>query len=94
MRPVAWLAAGVTAGWLLVAVVPAARPVVKDKRITSLDGRTIAYQAALRIPVGTVLWEETAFRGVLQAALRRVMHESAAILVTGGVFGVWHVRAA
>jgi membrane protease YdiL (CAAX protease family) len=86
------LAAGASAGWLLVAVVPAGRPVLKDNRITSLDGRAIAYQAVVRIPVGTVLWEEIAFRGVLQAALRRVMSESAAIVVTGGVFGVWHVR--
>jgi uncharacterized protein len=88
----AGLAAGVAAGWLLLAVVPAARPVLNDKRITILNERAVAYQALIRIPIGTVLWEETAFRGVLQAALRRTMPESAAIVVTGGVFGVWHVR--
>jgi membrane protease YdiL (CAAX protease family) len=86
------LAAGMAAGWLLVAVLPAARPVLDDKRITSLDRRAVAYQALVRIPAGTVLLEETAFRGVLQAGLRRVMPETAAILVTGGVFGIWHVR--
>jgi uncharacterized protein len=86
------LAAGVAAGWLLVAAVPAARPVLKDKRVTSLEGRAVAYQALVRIPIGTVLWEETAFRGVLQAALRRVMPETAAILATSAVFGAWHVR--
>lgn len=86
------LAAGVVAGWLLVAVVPAARPVLKDKRITSLKGRAVAYQAVVRIPIGTVLWEETAFRGVLQAALRRVMPEIPAIMTTSAVFGVWHIR--
>jgi len=42
--------------------------------------------------VGTVLWEEIAFRGVLQAALRRVMSEPAAIAVASGVFGAWHIR--
>jgi uncharacterized protein len=46
----------------------------------------------VRIPVGTVLWEEVAFRGVLQAALRRMMPEPAAIAVTSGVFGLWHIR--
>jgi membrane protease YdiL (CAAX protease family) len=86
------LAAGVAAGWLLVAALPAARPLLDDKRVTSLDRRAVAYQALVRIPVGTVLWEETAFRGVLQAGLRRVMPETAAILVTSGVFGIWHVR--
>jgi len=91
-RPAARLAATVAAGWLLIAMVPATRRVLDDKRIEGLDGRAVAYQALVRIPVGTVLWEETAFRGVLQAALRRVMPPAAAIAVTSGVFGVWHIR--
>jgi membrane protease YdiL (CAAX protease family) len=86
------LAATVTAGWLLIAVVPATRPLLGDKRITSLDGRAVTYQALIRIPVGTALWEEIAFRGVLQAALRRVMPKPAAIAATSCVFGVWHIR--
>jgi membrane protease YdiL (CAAX protease family) len=86
------LPAATAAGWLVAAAVPATRPLLNDKRITSLDGRGLAYQVAFRIPVGTVLWEEIAFRGVLQAALRRVMPQPAAIAVTSGVFGVWHIR--
>src|SRR5690348_12339452 len=86
------LAATVAAGWLLIAVVPAARPLLGDQRIASLDGRAAAYQALIRIPVGTALWEEIAFRGVLQAALRRVMPTATAIAVTSCVFGVWHIR--
>src|SRR6516164_6257613 len=86
------LAATVGAGWLLIAVVPAARPLLGDKRITSLGGRAAAYQALIRIPVGTALWEEIAFRGVLQAALRRVMPRATAIAVTSCVFGLWHIR--
>jgi membrane protease YdiL (CAAX protease family) len=85
-------AAAAAAGWLLTAVVPAARPVLRDERISARDGRDVAYQAMVRIPAGTVLWEETAFRGVLQAALRRVMPCPAAIAVTNGVFGIWHIR--
>ena len=85
------LAAALAAGWVLIAVVPAIRPVLDDNRITSLEGRAVAYQAAVRIPVGTVLWEEIAFRGVLQAALRRVMADGAAVTVTSVVFGVWHI---
>ena len=86
------LAAAVAAGWVLIAVVPATRPLLDDNRITSLEGRAVAYQAAVRIPVGTVLWEEVAFRGVLQAALRRVMAKGAAVTVTSVVFGIWHIR--
>lgn len=87
----AWVSA-VAAGWLLIAAVPATRPVLSDKRSARLDGRGVAYQAAVRIPVGTVLWEEVAFRGVLQASLRRVLPPPAAIAVTSGVFGLWHIR--
>jgi len=91
-RAGALLAAAVAGGWVLIAAVPATRPVLQDKRLTSLDGRAIAYQAVVRIPIGTVLWEETAFRGVLQAALRRVLPETATIAVTSAVFGIWHIR--
>ena len=86
-----WVGAAAT-GWLLIAAVPATRPVLADKRSAGLDGRGVAYQAAIRIPIGTVLWEEVAFRGVLQASLRRVMPAPAAIATTSGVFGLWHVR--
>ena len=85
-------AGAAAAGWLLIAALPATRPVLGDKRVAGLNGRAVAYQAMVRIPVGTVLWEEIAFRGVLQAALRRVMHRNAAIVVTSAVFGIWHIR--
>jgi uncharacterized protein len=78
-------------GWVLIAAVPATRPALRDDRIAGLSGREVAYQALVRIPLGTVLWEETAFRGVLQAALVRVMPASAAVAVTSGVFGIWHI---
>ncbi len=86
------LAAATAGGWLAVALVPTARPLLGDERITGLTGREVAYQVMVRIPVGTVLWEETAFRGVLQAALRRVMPGGTAVAVASGVFGIWHIR--
>ena len=46
----------------------------------------------LRIPVGTGAWEEIAFRGVLRAALRRVMDEPGATVAGSAVFGLWHIR--
>ena len=76
----------------LAALTPATRPLLDDQRITGLDRRQLAYQVLLRIPVGTVAWEEIAFRGVLQAALRRVLAEPAATAVASAVFGLWHVR--
>src|SRR5215467_14898839 len=85
------LAAAAAGGWVLLAAVPATRPVLRDERVAGLSGRSLAYQVMVRIPLGTVLWEETAFRGVLQAALGRVMPAGAAIAVTNGVFGIWHI---
>jgi len=85
-------AAALAAAWLALAATPATRPVLADRRITGLTWPQLAYQVTVRVPVGTVLWEETAFRGVLQAALRRVLPGPAAIAVTSGLFGIWHIR--
>ena len=85
-------AAPVVAAFGLAALTPATRPLLDDQRIAGLDRRELAYQVLLRIPVGTVAWEEIAFRGVLRAALRRVMAEPAATAVGSAVFGLWHIR--
>ena len=85
-------AAPVVAAFGLAALVPATRPLLNDQRVAGLDRRQLAYQVLLRIPVGTVAWEEIAFRGVLQAALRRVLAEPVATTVGSAVFGLWHIR--
>jgi membrane protease YdiL (CAAX protease family) len=85
-------AAPVVAAFGLAALTPATRPLLNDQRIAGLDRRQLAYQVLLRLPVGTVGWEEIAFRGVLQAALRRVLAEPAATAVGSAVFGLWHIR--
>ena len=85
-------AAPVVAAFGVGALVPATRPLLNDQRVAGLDGRQLAYQVLLRIPVGTVAWEEIAFRGVLRAALRRVLGEPGATVVGSAVFGLWHVR--
>jgi membrane protease YdiL (CAAX protease family) len=92
LRCAAGPAGAVATAWLTLAAVPASRPVLADRRITGLTWPQVAYQVIVRIPVGTVLWEEIAFRGVLHAALRRVLPGPAAIAVTSGVFGIWHIR--
>ena len=92
LRGAAGPAAALAAAWLTLAAVPASLPVLADQRIAGLTWPQVAYQVTVRIPVGTVLWEETAFRGVLQAALRRALPGPAAIAVTSGVFGLWHIR--
>ena len=85
-------AAPVVAAFTLAALTPATRPLLNDQRVARLDRRQLAYQVLLRIPLGTVAWEETAFRGVLHAALRRVLAEPAATAVASATFGLWHIR--
>jgi uncharacterized protein len=52
----------------------------------------VAYQTVVRVPVGTVLWEEVAFRWVLLASFSRVLSTPGAIATTSALFGVWHIR--
>jgi uncharacterized protein len=85
-------AAPVVVAYGLATLNPATRPLLNDQRIAGLSGPQLAYHVLLRIPLGTVAWEETAFRGVLHAALRRVLAEPAATAVASAVFGLWHVR--
>ena len=90
-----WGGAGlalVAAGYAAALAVPVVRPLLADDRVAGLDAGELAYSTLVRIPLGTVLWEEVAFRGVLLAALMRVLPLRAAIAVAAAVFGVWHVR--
>ena len=85
-------AAPVVTALALAALTPATRPLLDDERVASLTNRQLAYQVLVRIPAGTVAWEEIAFRGVLAAALRRVLAEPAATAVASATFGLWHLR--
>jgi membrane protease YdiL (CAAX protease family) len=85
-------AAVVAAGYTIGLTVRAFRPLLADERVAGADGSEIAYQVLVRIPIGTVLWEETAFRGVLLAALVRVLPPRVAIGTSAVAFGLWHIR--
>lgn len=63
-----------------------------DERVdVAAGGGELAYQTLLRIPLGTVLFEEVAFRGVLLALLRCRISTRAAVVFDSGLFGLWHV---
>jgi membrane protease YdiL (CAAX protease family) len=72
-------------------VIPITQGLFEDRRVSGLDGAGLAYQAAVRIPVGTALFEEVAFRGVLLGLLTRVVSTAVAVGVASGLFGLWHV---
>jgi membrane protease YdiL (CAAX protease family) len=83
--PAAGLAgAGVVLGAVaLVAACPRTRGLLADRRMAGVDARGTAWRALVRIPLGTVVLEEVAFRGVLPAL---VSPAGAA-----GLFGLWHI---
>jgi uncharacterized protein len=79
-------AAVVAVGYLLLTLHPATREFLLDRRAGVGDWQTIAYQALVRVPLGTVLLEEVAFRGVLYG-LVRTEHGAVSSLL----FGLWHI---
>ncbi len=63
---------------------------IADRRVAGLGGAGLAYQTLVRIPLGTALLEEVAFRGVLFASWRQDGDVEAAVL-SSLAFGLWHI---
>ncbi len=83
----------VTLAIAMAAAVPLTRPLFEDQRVARVDGGLeLAYQALVRIPLGTVVLEEFAFRGALLAALARRRSTVVAVVVSSTLFGLWHIR--
>jgi CAAX protease family protein len=55
------------------------------------SGWALAYHACVRIPLGTVVLEEVAFRSVLPALAARRYGISGGVLIASALFGLWHV---
>ncbi|GGT13729.1 CPBP family intramembrane glutamic endopeptidase [Streptomyces chromofuscus] len=85
------LAGAVLVVCLLLLAVPAGREVFRDARATDLSAGQLLWNVLVRVPLGTVLLEETAFRGVLWAMLRRRWGTARATAGSSALFGLWHV---
>jgi membrane protease YdiL (CAAX protease family) len=83
-------AAVVAAVYGVAVLLPATRPAFLDERYRNGPGAALL-TAFIVIPLGTVLFEEVAFRGVLWGLLRRGLGAIVATLVSSGLFGLWHV---
>jgi uncharacterized protein len=91
LRWSAALVAVVLLGVAVAAALPAARPAFVDARAAGLAGSAVLVKALVRIPLGTAMLEEVAFRGVLYATLARRHGVGAAVLGSSLLFGLWHV---
>jgi uncharacterized protein len=87
------IAAGIAAALAAGAALPLTRGFFEDERIADIDGAGgLAYQTLIRIPIGTVLHEEFAFRGLLLALLMRLYPTAVAVGVSSLLFGLWHIH--
>lgn len=80
----------VAAVFAVGAALPLTRSAFRDARY-HLSGQHALLTAFLLIPLGTVLFEEVAFRGVLWGLLRRGWGTWVATAVSSALFGLWHV---
>lgn len=86
------VAAAVAVGLAVAVAVPSLHPLLDDARVRRLGPGAVAYHALVRVPVGTVMLEEIAFRGALFGALARDGTRTRAAVASSAVFGLWHVR--
>jgi membrane protease YdiL (CAAX protease family) len=83
-----------TAGYALALAVPAGRTALAGSAPEGSTPRELVARILVHIPLGTVLCEELAFRGVLAALARRSLPGRRADAVTALVFGLWHIGSA
>lgn len=92
-RGATWAAVEIAAVALVYAIgaaLPLTRNAFRDSRY-HLDWSQALLTAFVLIPIGTVLLEEVAFRGVLWGLLRSVRGTVIATIGSSVLFGLWHV---
>ncbi len=81
-------------GYLIAAALPWTRKGFQDARTADMGVGRVIYHSMLRIPIGTALMEEVAFRGVLLAAFTGTWGVIWGVTASSLLFGVWHVLPA
>lgn len=74
-------------GWAL----PWTHDLFLDERVEDWSLAQTLFAAFVRVPLGTVLLEEVAFRAVLPAVVGARARRSVAVATSAGLFGLWHV---
>ena len=80
-----------TAAVVALATAPTTRRLFADRRMDEVGLAGTAYRAGVRIPLGTAVVEEVAFRGVLLALLAERMPTGWAVAASCLLFGLWHL---
>lgn len=77
--------------FLIAAFLPLTRGLFADQRTAGLTGGEVVFRMFVKVPLGTVLLEEFAFRGVLYGLVRRGYGTVWATAVSSLLFGLWHI---
>lgn len=80
----------VGAVYLAGLAIPLTRTAFLDARY-QLEASDALKTALIVIPIGTVIFEEIAFRSVLWGMLRRHMSAARTVVVSSALFGLWHI---
>ncbi|MGB8022398.1 MAG: CPBP family intramembrane glutamic endopeptidase [Candidatus Nanopelagicales bacterium] len=93
---VAALALGATTcvAMLMGTRLPGVSEAFTDVRVLGMSGPQVTFNALVRVPFGTVLFEEVAFRGVLLAMLVGRFGLVAGAALSSLAFGAWHLPPA
>ena len=86
--------AAVALFYAIAASLPFARKGFADKRAVEQGWPKQLYESTIRIPFGTAVLEETAFRGVLLAVLVSGWGWWPGVIVSSILFGLWHIYPA
>lgn len=93
-------AVGIVAlGYAVAFLLPATRPLLENPGVAGSPTSAVVLRALLLIPVGTVLCEELAFRGVLHGLTERAWAGRwwagrGAVVAVASAFAVWHLAGA
>lgn len=79
---------------IVVAALPATRDLFADRRVDQHSVTLLLYHTLVRIPLGTVVLEETLFRGALLGLALRRWSPPVAVAFSSVLFGLWHLLPA
>jgi len=81
----------ITVGIAIGIAIPATRELFRDDKIVNGSVGWVLFQAFVRIPLATALYEEVLFRGIVFGMLARRHTPLLAGVVTSLLFGFWHI---
>jgi membrane protease YdiL (CAAX protease family) len=83
--------AGIVLGMFVVLALSSFDDILRDERFVESSIGLLLFHALIRIPLGTALYEEVLFRGVIFGMLARRYTPLKAAVSSSILFGLWHI---